>query len=484
MAQNWYVIYHATSIGAGLTADQLASVLTGWAGSGHGALAQRLASAMRTAITAGVIVDGARLPAERALAEALAVSRSTVTTALDALRADDLVRSRQGSGSTVRGVQRTVASSRIAEHFAEWPGIDLAAGNPPDPSHWPPLSIDVADLIAEGGGPGVAPLGLPALRAALAARHSAAGLRTDAEQIHVTAGAHQALALVIGSCVGPGDAVAVEETSYPGVFDIIEARRARALPLPTDRAGILPGPLVRALAQHRPPVLYIQAGPHNPTGRVPATGRLRALAEVLDARDTVVVEDGALADLTFGGRVRYELAGLCRRAVVVSLGSFSKVAWGGLRLGWLRGPPPLVEATMHLRLANDLGASVPAQLLGLRLLPHLDDMAERRRATLSERVERAAQTFAADFPSWSLVPPGGGSVLWAASPLADTGPLVQLAGRHGVHVAPGAVARASRVPDPHVRICVDRPWELVEIGLQRLWLAYRELERGPGSVFG
>lgn len=478
------MIAQATSLRSGPSADQLASVLAGWAGSGHGALAQRLAHALRRAISAGIIMDGARLPAERALAEALAVSRSTVTAALNRLRADDLVESRQGSGTIIRGTQRVVASSRIAEHFAEWPGIDLAAGNPPDPSHWPPLSIDVADLIAEGGGPGVAPLGLPALRAALADRHCAAGLRTDAEQIHVTAGAHQALALAIGACSGPGDAIAVEETSYPGVFDIIEARGARALPLPTDSAGILPGPLERVLADHKPPVLYIQAGPHNPTGRVPAVGRLRALADVLDRYDTVVVEDCALADLTFAGRVRDELAGLCRRAVVVSLGSFSKVAWGGLRLGWFRGPAPLVEATMHLRLANDLGASVPAQLFGLRLLPHLDDMAERRRATLSERVERAAQTIAADFPSWSLVPPGGGSVLWARSPLADTGPLVQLAGRHGVHVAPGAVARAHRVPDPHVRICVDRPWELVEIGLQRLWLACRELERGPGLVFG
>ena len=459
-------------------------MLSGWADSGHGALAQRLAHALRRAITAGVIADGVRLPAERALAQALAVSRSTITAALDELRADDVVESRQGSGTLVRGVQRSIGSTRIAEHFGEGPGIDLAVGNPPDPSHWPALSIDVADLIADGGGPGVQPLGLGVLRSALAARHTSAGHRTEAEQIHVTAGAHQAIALVVGACAVPGGRVAVEDTSYPGIFDILDARGGQAVPLPTDSAGLLPGPLKRALVEDRPRIVYIQSGPHNPTGRIPCVGRLRALAAILDDHDAIVVEDCALADLSFGGRVRPELADLCRRAVVVSVGSFSKVAWGGLRIGWFRAPAPLVDATLHLRLANDLGASVPAQLLALRLLPHLDEMAERRRATLAATVERAVERIRSDFPAWRVEPPRGGSVLWVETSLANSGPLVHLAARHGVHVAPGSVARASRAPDAHLRICVDRPWEYVEIGLQRLGLASRELERPTGRVLG
>lgn len=484
MRHYWPVPEQATFPPNGLGADQVASLLAGWADSGHGALAQRLAQALRRAIAAGMLGDGARLPAERALAQALAVSRSTVTAALDQLRADDVVRSRRGSGTRVRGAPRGVASSRIAEHFGTRAGIDLAAGNPPDPSHWPALTLDVADLIAEGGGPGGQPLGLPALRAALAARHCEAGLLTDPAQVHVTAGAHHAIALVVSACCRPGDTIAVEEPGYPGIFDIVDARGAGTLSVPTDPAGLLPDQLDRALSEHRPRLVYVQGGPHNPTGRTPSPARLRALADVLDAHDAVVVEDCALADLTFAGRVRPELADLCRRAVVVSIGSFSKVAWSGLRIGWLRAPAPLVEATMHLRLASDLGPSVPAQLLALRLLPHLDAMAERRRATLAATVDRAVERVRADFASWEVVPPRGGSVLWARTGWEDTGPLVQLAARHGVHVAPGAVARAKRVPDPHVRICVDRPWEQVEAGLRRLWLASRELERGPGTVVG
>ena len=51
--------------------------------------------------------------------------------------------------------------------------------------------------------------------------------------------------------------------------------------------------------------------------------------------------------------------------------------------------------------------------------------------------------------------------------MLDSGPFVQVARRHGVHVAPGSVARAGRKPDPHIRICVDRPWPLVDAGLSR-----------------
>lgn len=460
-------------------------MLAGWSDAPHGTLAQRLAHAVRGAVHSGLLANGSRLPAERVMASMLAVSRSTVTTALSELRADGTVTSRQGSGTTVRNVYaRAIAGSRIAEHFSSTPGIDLAAGNPPDASHLPAVHIDVATLLAGGGGPGVQPLGLPALRAALASRHSEHGRLTDTSQIHVTAGAHQAVALVVGALHTIGAPVAVEATSYPGIFDIIDTIGARSVPIGVDSAGLLADDLDRLLTEHRPPVLYVQSGPHNPTGRIPAPGRLRALAEVLDRHETTVVEDGALADLAFAGRVRPELADLCRRAVVVSVGSLSKVAWGGLRIGWLRAPAPLVERTMHLRLGNDLGAAAPSQLLALQLLPHLDDLAEQRRTTLSATVERALDLLRADLPEWQVSEPAGGSVLWARLPIADTAAFALFAGRHGVHVAPGSIATATRAPNPHLRICVDRPWGTVHEGIRRLRLAWSEFATKPAAILG
>jgi DNA-binding transcriptional MocR family regulator len=466
--------------------ERVAAALTGWAGHGHGTLAQRLAHALRRAVAAGTITGGTRLPPERRLAEALAVSRSTITAALDELRSEGLVASRQGSGTVVVGPDAPgTPGTRIADHFGGTGGIDLAAGNPPDPSHLPPVALDVAALIAGGEGPAVQPLGLAALRTALAQRHGAAGRLTDPEQIHVTGGAHQAISLLVGAVAGRGATVALEDHGYPGIFDIIENLGARPAVVAADSGGMLPDALERVLVEQRPAAVYVQAGPHNPLGRVPGPGRLRALAAVLDEHPgTLVVEDTTLADLAFAGRVVAELADLCRTATVATAGSFSKVAWAGLRVGWLRAPAPLVERTMVLRLATDLGPSVPAQLLALQLLPHLDEIAAGRREVLAAGAAVGAAAVRRELPDWTVDDPAGGSVLWPRTPTPDTGPLVQLAARHGVHVAPGAIATVERAPSAHVRLCVDRPPEVIEEGIRRLAAAWRELQPRAAHVSG
>lgn len=459
--------------------------MAGWSERGRGTLGRRLAHAMREAVHAGLLPDGTRLPPERVLAATLAVSRSTVTAALDELRADGIVASRQGSGTTVLGIGGSeLPGSRVAAFLPSWTGIDLAAGNPPNASHLPDVRIDLAALIAGGEGPGVQPLGLVALRRALAAGYTARGRHTDVDQLHVTAGAHQAISLVLAACTGRRATVAVEDPTYPGIFDIAASRGAQVVSVDGDRAGILPEALERTMAARRPDVVYLQTGPHNPLGRVTPVGRRRALAEVLDRHDALVVEDATLAELAFGGRAVPELADLCTRVTVVSVGSLSKIAWGGLRIGWLRGPAPLIERTMHVRLARDLGPSVPSQVLALELLPQLDEIAEGRRATLERATGRAVEGIRAALPEWHVEEPDGGSLLWVRLPVPDTVPFVALAARHGVHIAPGAIARPGRPPTPHVRICVDRADDRVDIGLQRLVLAWQDLIRAPATVLG
>lgn len=460
--------------------------MAGWADHGHGSLSQRLAYGLRRLINAGLLPAGSDLPPERRLAEELAVSRSTVTTALDVLRAEGLLSSRQGRGTVVVGFDDDgPGSNRMADHLvAGAGGIDLAVGNPADVSHLPAVTVAIADILASGAGPGFQPLGLPALRAALADMSTQTGLHTDAEQVHVTSGAHQAISLAIGAVAGRRDAVAVESPGYPGQFDILEGLGVGAVTLRSDQAGIVPESLAQALGNDNVKAVYVQAGPQNPTGVVTPPSRLRALAAVLDAHDATVIEDSTLAELAFAGRPPVDLARLCRRATVVSVGSFSKVLWSGLRVGWLRGPLPVVDRTLHRRLALDLGPATPSQLLCVALLPHLADIAASRRSFLVDNVGRAAELLRAEVPDWDVPLPKGGSVLWVRTPLADTEPLVQFAHRHGVHVAPGSIAVDGRRPDPHLRVCVDRPWPIVRVGLRRLATAWRELARRPGRIAG
>ncbi|MET0144380.1 MAG: PLP-dependent aminotransferase family protein [Ilumatobacteraceae bacterium] len=467
----------------------IASALSGWADHGHGNLSQRLARGLRRLIDAGILTAGSPLPPERRLAEELAVSRSTVSAALDVLRADGVVTSRQGRGTFVVGFDSAagedIGTNRMAVHLVEGAGgIDLAVGNPADVSHLPPVSIDIADLLASGAGPGFQPLGLPLLRVAIAELHTATGLHTDAEEVHVTAGAHQAISLAITALAGRREPVAAQTPGYPGFFDILEGIGHPVAALRADRAGILPESLSKVLGDGTTSLVYIQAGPQNPTGVVTSPARLRALAAVLDEHDATVIEDSTLAELVFAGRPPTDLARLCRRATVVSVGSFSKVLWGGLRVGWMRGSVPVIDRTLHRRLALDLGASTPSQLLTLGLVPHLPEIAAARRVFLASSVQRGVELLRAEVPEWDVPIPDGGSALWPDTRLADTEGLVQIAHRHGVHLAPGSIAVEGRRPDPHLRICVDRPWPLVEAGLRRVGAAWRDLSRQRSRIAG
>jgi DNA-binding transcriptional MocR family regulator len=479
MRQNWPMNRRSNRAGPG---PDLIALLDGWASRGHGSLPRRLAHGLRHLIDTGVLPGGWRLPPERTLAGRLDVSRTTVTQALDELRGEGRLVSRQGSGTYVAGPAAAVPfGTRVAEHLLSGPGIDLAKGDAPDLSHLPPVAIEMWQLNATCAGAAVNTAGLPATRQAIAELYTRGGTTgrprpTDADQIHVTAGSHQASHLLISTLVARAGTVAVAEYSYPGIFDIFDACDVGALPIRLDRAGMVPESLDQVLTRDQPAVLYSQAGPQIPTGQVTTGSRMRALAGVLDRHRTTVIEDTTVAAMSFDG-VAPMLADHCRVATVVSTGSLSKTCFAGLRVGWIRGPVPIIEESVYRHLGWDLGPSVPSQLLALQLLPHLDRIADERRQRLRTTVDAALDHLARAIPDATVVRPDGGSVLWVRFPVADSAALVDRARNHGVRVAPGSIHAAGKTPGPFVRIDVDRAASVVYEGIERLaraWKARRE----------
>jgi DNA-binding transcriptional MocR family regulator len=474
----------------GIGAIALAGVVDGWATASPGRLSRRLAHRLRSAIRAGLLDPGTRLPPERSLAAALGVSRATVVAALDELRADGLVSSRHGSGTVVtaaagRSVPAglTFAEAALADHRA----INLAVSAPADASALGDLALSVADLVSVDPAHGYAPAGLPSLRAALAARHTAAGLPTSADGIHVTNGAQHALALILAAHCRPGDAVAVEDPTYVGLNDVAAALGLRLVPLPGDLAG---GPdpdhLVPLCRSRRVRAAVLLPAVHSPTGRRPGSGVRAALAAALDAcPEILVVEDNTLADLSFrAGRRPPSLARLCEAAPVVSVETLSKVAWGGLRIGWLRARPALLAPVTARRAATDLGSPVPSQVLAARLLDRLDEMIAGRRAVLARRAATLTRLLRAAVPDWTFPAPAGGLSLWV-----DLGPAVtadrfaDTALAHGVAVAPGTSACVARSGDHHLRLCFDRPEAELTLAAERLaaaWSAQGGKRQGGG----
>ena len=466
--------------GGGPAPAELAALLGDWTGRGSGSLAPRLAFSLRSRILADLLPPGTVLPPERPLAAALSVSRSTLVAALDVLRAEGLVTSRQGSGTRIAGPLGTAAPwptmaaglLRAAER-----GINFGISAPAAPARLPSLAVTSADLLATVPAHGYEPAGLAVLRAALADRHTAAGLPTTVEQIEVTHGVQHAIDLALATLCTAGDAVAVEDPTYPGVLDVIAARRLRPVALAADSRGPTPAGLEAAGRDHGARMAFLLPAVHNPTGRVLDPGRRQALARTLDRLGWTVVEDNTLADLAYGDGPAPRpppLAALCRRATVVSVETTSKVAWGGLRVGWLRAPAGVVERSVQLRTSADLGVSVPAQLLALQLLEHYDDVIAARRAALRGSAARFTALLAEAIPGCRFDPPAGGLSVWVRLPGgADAAAFASRALRHGVSVAPGHFASPAGGHD-HLRLCHDRPDEELVEGMARLAAAWSE----------
>lgn len=461
-----------------MNADQLARLLgSEWtleraAANEPGNLARRLALGLRHLIVAELIAPGTRVPAERVLAHALHVSRPTVTTALDELRALGLVESRRGSGTWIAERKPTPSPiPAMAELVLSDHGINLAAAAAPDASHLGPLRIGLGDLLAGSPTHGYDRAGLLDLRERLAARLTRQGLATIADDVIVTNGAHHALALILGALSRPGDQAIVEQHTYGGFLDLLEVARARPIPVPRDDEGPDAEALDAALQRSQPRLVYLMPSVHAPTGMATSVDRRRQIAQVLDHHEALVVVDETLADLHGGDRVP-SLATLCRGARVITVESLGKSAWGGLRIGWIRAPGALRESILRHRARVDLGTAVAAQRVALQVEERLDDLLADRNAQLRRRARHLQGRLAARLAEWSVPLPDGGLCLWAHLPLDDASTYVRAAADSGVIVMAGAVARAGRADDPHIRICFDRDPQILDEAVERMAAAW------------
>ncbi|MEU3567216.1 PLP-dependent aminotransferase family protein [Kitasatospora sp. NPDC036755] len=437
-----------------IPATRLSRLLTGWAADGPGALPRLLADALRELAERGDVAPGTALPSQRALASALGVSRSTVTSAYGLLEAEGRLESRHGSGSRLRAsgaVGEPVGEGRLASFGTRDGVVDLSSGALEGlPAVADALdSLSGRDLSAALAGDGYLPYGLPRLRELLAEQYRADGLPTSPDQILVTAGSQQALWLITQGLVEPGDTVVVEDPTYRGALEALRARGARLVPLPaygsrpgaagaTDGHEDGPAALARLTGRIRPRLVYLQPAVHNPTGRAMSAPTRRAWAAVLAERGLYTVEDNAYAELSLSeDGAPPPLAAQLPDGTAATIGTLSKLYWGGLRLGWIRASRPVIHRLAELRKSVDLSCPVVEQLLAVRLLQGLPEARARRRAQLRERLAAAERLLTAQAPHWRWERPAGGSALWVELPGTDAEATAQLARRAGVLVVPG-----------------------------------------------
>lgn len=477
--------------------DRLLEVLAGWT-AGEGPLYGRLADALRRAVEDGRLAGGTELPPERRLAELLSVSRSTVVSAFERLKDDGVVAARQGSGTWVRRQVRPPDEGRIelVEQLEGHAIVRDLAGAPDGTIGFTAAAVDRAPEVLTTlteldeatlrrwtTGHGYLPLGLPPLREAVATRLTATGLPTDPEQVLVTTGATEAILLAARLFAEPGDPVAVEAPSYPGAIDVLHAAGGRLLTVDVDHNGVRVDHLADLLGRSLPRLVYLVPDFHNPTGVVLTERRRREVARLAAEYHVPIVEDIVQTDLWFDGPTPAPIASHDPAAPILTVGSMSKVFWGGLRIGWVRANETTIARLGRMKAVTDFGTPVFDQLLAAQLIPRTDEVAAWRREELRERRDVLAAALARHLPDWSWLEPPGGLCLWVALPDDRAARLGRVATDHGVAIVPGhAFGPGDQRHPSRIRLTFVAPPAVIEEGVRRLAGAWNDLAEGASRT--
>ncbi|NIH79373.1 aminotransferase-like domain-containing protein [Amycolatopsis viridis] len=469
-------------------AGRLAELLGRWS-SGREALYQKLAARLEALIERGEIPADGRLPTERALAAELAISRNTAVAAYDVLRDHGLVERRRGSGTFVRRPPRPGRGvvSQFNPMFLHLLDpvpdlIDLTCAAPPQPAGFPDL---VAEAVGTAGdfGIGYHPSGIPALRQAIADYYAARGLPTEPGQIVVTSGAQQGISLLARLFVRPGDTVVVEELTYPGAIDAFRGTGARILGVPLTADGVSVPALAELVAGAR--LVYLVPAFQNPTGSVLPSAAARRVVALCAAHGVPLVDDHVLADLALDGPPPAPLAR--HGDEVISVGSLSKLIWGGVRIGWVRADARTAADLARLKAVADLGTDVVAQAIGVALFARLGELAEQRQRELRDRRDQVVRDLRSAVPSWEFRTPAGGQTLWIRLPGVDSRRFAQFALRYGVALLEGSSLAAHESSGEHIRVPFTLPEETSTEAVRRLrraWDAYPGANAAPLALAG
>lgn len=420
-----------------LPASRVASLVAGF---DRSPAYRGLAESIRHLIADGRIPPGVRLPSERELTDALDVSRTTVAGAYAHLRDLGYLVSRRGSGSVsalpdadvLRGDHllhpRDASPERLDLTCAALPAVAGTAAA---------YEAAVADLPVDLGRLGYHPSGVPALQEIVAAHYTARGLPTTPPQIVVTVGALAGLAVALRALTAYGDRAVVESPTYPNAIAALQRAGLRVRGIPVDPHGWDLPTAEATVRQVAPRVAYLIPDFHNPTGQLmPAEQRERLAAELRRGRVTAVVDE-SLVDLGLDADAEAPppLASLLPDAW--TLGSASKLLWGGLRVGWVRVPEDRVRTAVDARLSLDLGAPVLEQRVAALLLADRDAVVASRRTEIRERLDAVSGAVAEHLPDVELVPPRGGLSVWCRLAAPRATELAAAAARREVALVTG-----------------------------------------------
>jgi 2-aminoadipate transaminase len=282
----------------------------------------------------------------------------------------------------------------------------------------------------------------------------------DPDEVLVTNGAQQGIDLVLRTLARPGDSVAVAIPTYHHLFGLLKAHDLRVVPLRCEDGRLDPEDLERVLQRDDVRLLYVMPTFHNPTGRTMDLEQRRMLMDAVGRTRVPVLEDEFEADLRFRGERLPALRSLDSRDLTVTVRTFSKGLFPGVRLGWvhagaeLRGPMAALKRFIDLETSPLLQAALVDFLESGAVLDYVSVL----RDAVGKRQRAAGAALAQHMPpGFKWTDPEGGFLRWLEGPPGFDGDrFAQAAAARGVLVSPGHLFYLTEAPVPGVRLSLSR----------------------------
>jgi len=413
-------------------------------------LYRQIYDAIRVQIEKGRISRGERLPPRRELAGLIGLNRTTINAAYELLEADGLIKSYVGRGTFVEG-----APEKGSEPESE--AISFAASRPSEDEF--PLSeiratcrevldsTEAPNILQLGSAGGYGPLRRFVLNEVR--KRGAAGPDDD---ILITSGAQQAFDLIQRVLASHGETVLMEDPVYPGVRNVFQRGGARVVGIPVGEEGIDLKALERALEKERVRLIVLTPEFQNPTGATIPEFERAQIVEMARRAGAIVVENDLYVALRYAGSELPSIKELDKSGDTILLGSFSKIAFPGLRVGWAIGPRPLIAQLTEAKEACDLHSDQLSQAVLLRFAES-GRLAEHHKKALEaggDRLRACLEACAKELPPGSVYTrPQGGMNVWVTLPEPmEATDLAARAAAQGVSFLPGRYFAVSR-PQTH-----------------------------------
>ena len=397
-------------------------------------------------IHSGGLPSGAQLPSIRRLAQTVKVNKLTVLEAYSRLEAEGLVQAKRGAGYFINPPELRAPTPLPPASFnptqeviipsgghSSFPDIYYATirshGRPDviDFSRGEPQPFGVDDLRriarramqeSELFFQQTHPKGDIALRGQITQILIQQGLETSPDNLVVTSGSMQALALLAEHFIKPGDWVIVEAPTYHGFLSVLEQRGAQMIGIPMTAEGMNLDLLAQYLRSHRPKLIYTISTLHNPTGITTSAAHRRKLLSLAEQFDCLVIEDNAYEPLSFA-TTPPPIKAFDTSDRVIYVGTFSKTLMLGLRVGYMAITGAQNKALTERKLLHDFHVSNASQAIVKEYLAsgHYRRRLNKLRDLHREHRDYMIGAMLKHFPpgiTWTV--PDGGTFLWIQLP--------------------------------------------------------------------